>query len=198
MAQLPGQGFDADQEIDDGLLPDGHYLFEIVDSEYVERTKDDGTPYSYIKLVFDQVDGDTRIWQNFTYTNPNPTAVRIGRRDFKAVCKACGLSGMVGDTSILHGRRFTGEVYTEKGEQGYADKNQINKFSSPQSAQASGAPAPPAQQQTQQSWTPPAQQQQQPAPQQQPAQQQPAQQQPAQQPAPQQQPQNDPAAPWNQ
>jgi hypothetical protein len=145
MAQIPG-GYNADQEIpDDPTLPDGHYPFEIADSEYCSGAKEGSF---YIKLVFDGVKGSRsegcRIWQNYTHQNNNPTAVRLGHKAFKELCDAVGLAGVVTDTSQLHGRRVMGEIYTEKGTGGYADKNQFSGYLSANSAGATGAPPPPA------------------------------------------------------
>ncbi len=146
MAQIPGN-FDTDEEIqDEALLPNGNYLFEIVDSEYCVSKHNSSS--TYIKIVFDGIAGSPsdgcRIWQNFTHQNANPTAVRMGKKSFKKLCKAVGLGGKVSDTSQLHGRRVLGTTVIEKGSGGYADKNQFSDYLAANSAGSTGAPPPPS------------------------------------------------------
>lgn len=171
MAKIPGMN--VDEPVDDGCLPDGHYPFEVVDSEYVERVygqghKFEGQTYSYIKLTFDGIDGTpsqgVRIWCNYNWINPTASAVAMGKRAFQELCIACGLGGTVDDTNLLHGRRFIGEVYTEPASNGFGPKNQFNSYQSPTSGAATGAPPPPAP--AHQPPGPPSAQQQAPPPQQ--------------------------------
>lgn len=155
MAQLPGNGFDPSQTVDEPLLPDGEYLFEIVDSAFKEGGKQNST---YIALTCDGKKGTRaegeRIWQNFTYTNDNRAAVRMGQKSFKEICEAVGVTGPVRDTAVLHGRIFLGSVCTEKGTGGYSDKNQFTGYAPATGAAATGAPPVPPQQ-----YAPPQQQQ---------------------------------------
>jgi len=172
MAQLPGNGFDPSQPVDDDLLPDGEYLFEIVDSAF--KTSNNNSNATYIALTCDGKKGTRaegmRIWQNFTYSNDNPGAVRMGQRSFKAICEAVGVYRKVRDTAILHGRIFLGSVCTEKGTGGYSDKNQFTAYAPANGAAATGAPPVPPQQQYQppaapvQQYAPPAPQQEPQAP----------------------------------
>jgi len=144
MANLPGQGFNPGENFDDELLATGtSHVFEIVDSSYEQSKHKAGS--AYIKITFDGVKGMSseghRVWQNFTWENDNATAVRMGKRAFKALCEACGIMSVVTNTQVLHGRRVLCEVELEKGSGGFADKNQMVDYKPINGAAATGAPA---------------------------------------------------------
>ena len=54
--------------------------------------------------------------------------MKFGRRKFKDVCVACGITSPITDVAVLDGKRATLVVGIEKDESGqYPDKNRIRR-----------------------------------------------------------------------
>lgn len=104
-----------------------------------------------VAAEFAVTDGDQkgrRVFENFNVQNQNPDAVEIGLRMIKQLIIACGGSGSENLTAELiaglAGREFTGDVYVEKGNNGYNDANKIKAFSPKSGAIAPATPQPAA------------------------------------------------------
>lgn len=103
-------------------LPKGEYLAEVTNSEVVPTKRGDGM---ILKLTFDVLEGDykdRKIFASFNIANPSEKAQQIGRGQLKDLCIALGKSGIVNDSTELHGIPFRVRVKIETSE-GYAPRN---------------------------------------------------------------------------
>jgi hypothetical protein len=116
------------------LLPDDRYLAKITKTETKTTKNGKGT---YLSVTFEIIEGEFRsrkVWGQFTLTNPNESAVKIGRGQLSALCKACGKLGLVEESISIWEIPLIIKVGSEQSP-GYDKKNVVKSFYS-----ASGAP----------------------------------------------------------
>lgn len=105
------------------LLPKGWYLAQVIESE-MAPTKTGGR---MVKATFEVLDGDARgrkVWANYTWTNSNPEAQRIGRQQLGRLASCVGVEAL-GDTEELHFRPLMIKVGVKEGAGEYRDQNVI-------------------------------------------------------------------------
>jgi len=95
----------------------GNFHVEILESQYSNENGDD----KYLKR---------RIFIGLNLKNPNPKAMEFSQRELKSMCDAMGFDGELEDTDDLHGIPF-GFMLKVSKQEGYADKNEIKKYLSP-------------------------------------------------------------------
>ncbi len=82
-------------------LPEGDYEVEIIDSVFVENSKQTG---QFLKLTLKVLSGDGKgrqLFDNFNLVHVNPKAVEIAQSQFAALCRAVGVLSPA-DSSDLH------------------------------------------------------------------------------------------------
>jgi hypothetical protein len=121
-------------------LPEGKYEAVITDSDVRATRAGNG---SYIQLEFEIVSGEyrgRRLWGRYNIENPNPDAVRIGRSQFAAVCRAVNIPAPR-DTSELHNLSLILSVKCQKQRDSDDLENVIKGYESKTAAVAAPAPA---------------------------------------------------------
>lgn len=106
------------------LLPKGWYLAQVIESE-MAPTKTGGR---MVKATFEVLDGEARgrkVWANYTWTNSNPEAQRIGRQQLGRLASCVGVEAL-GDTEELHFRPLMIKVGVREGTGEYRDQNVIS------------------------------------------------------------------------
>jgi hypothetical protein len=127
-------------------IPAAWYRLMLVSSEIKPTNAGTG---KYINCMFEVVDGqykNAKIFAMFNIDNPNPQAVEIGRKQFSALCHACGIL-TVQATEQLHNIPFLAKVKVKAAEGGYDAKNEIAQYkhqSDPSAGQPGAAVAPAA------------------------------------------------------
>jgi hypothetical protein len=129
---------DAEVQSAPSLIPSGRQTLIVV-SVALKDTKD-GTGQYFNMLVSDVNSGATSF-QMFNMVNKNPVAQDIGRKEFSALFKACGLTGRVDQFTAenLTKRRFVADVSTKTDN--FGQKNVLRNFRS--EASETVAPATP-------------------------------------------------------
>ena len=114
----PTTGFDC--------VPAGDYDVVIMTSEM--KTTKDGSG-QYLKLEFAILNGqfqNRKIFTNLNLVNKNETAVKIGKANLSAICRALQVL-TPNDSSELHGKPMTVRVTIRKSDE-YDDQNEIRSF----------------------------------------------------------------------
>ena len=110
------------------VLPNGEYTVACTDA--IVKTTKTGNG-SYINAEFTIREGNhegRKLFQNFTLTNPNETAVNIGRGQIKSFLIASGATSFtLKSVSDLCGKTAIAKVAIEKSEE-YGDRNKITSF----------------------------------------------------------------------
>ena len=93
MSDFDGEAFNSQDvaPVDFQLLPDGWYQLALLSSEKKQTQKKDG---EYFALEFQVIAGRfarRKVWQNMTWKNKSDEAVRIGRGQLSAMCRAVGV-----------------------------------------------------------------------------------------------------------
>jgi hypothetical protein len=141
---------------DFGILPSGRYVAVITNTDIVDNRQQTG---KVLKVEYSIIDGEhanRKLWSNVNLSNANPEAERIGKGELSAICAACGVTGKLTDTAVLHDIPIVLSVSIRK-EAGYADSNVVKGWSTanvtgdapaaptrPQAPAAPRAPAPAA------------------------------------------------------
>ncbi len=85
----------------------------------------------YLKVTFEILDPEYAgrlLYHNLTLHNKNEEAVKIGRGQISALCKACGKTGISKDSSELHGKKLTLNLKIVPGSGEYGPQNKITGF----------------------------------------------------------------------
>ena len=87
-------------------VPAGDYKLALTDSEPVETKNRDG---KYLKCEYVVLEGPSKgrkIFQNLNLWNKNVTASEIAWRQLGDLCRACGISRDIKDSTELHNIPF--------------------------------------------------------------------------------------------
>jgi hypothetical protein len=147
--ELP-ETFDPSQEegTKSDLLPIGIYLAQIIEAAVTVPQSLDG--YS-INTTWEIIGGEyegRRVWQRIILQHSSGEAQKIGRREFKDLCDACGITQGFNSVEPLKFIQCKIRVGIEKDKNGvYDDKNKVTRVwpaskGPPISSQVS-APKPP-------------------------------------------------------
>jgi hypothetical protein len=120
------------------LIPDGTYTLMATEAEEKQAAKAGST---YLSVIFEFLEehAGRKIWQNFTMTNNSQKAQDIGHGQLKAWAMACNQPSS-NDSDQLLNVAFQAVIGTEKGNDGYADSNQIMNFKFKQEANTPSKP----------------------------------------------------------
>lgn len=131
MAKLP-EVFDTSAVEDDDFSPltAGSYICRVTGSEYKDTKAGTGT---YFKLELTVIGGEfnsRKLWTNINWTNPNQTAVDIGKKMMKQLCIAVGKPNGIEDTQELHGIPVSCKVAIKGDDTSpFGPQNIVKKFS---------------------------------------------------------------------
>ncbi len=137
--EVPDDG----KNFDDSPLPKGDYPVMAIASELKNTAAGNGKYIEFDLVVIEGEHKDRRLWLKINVENPNQQAVDIGKREYKRMHEAIGLSSST-RTEDLHNKPFVVRVGFGKGD--YADKNEIKGFKkyggtgAPVAAQSAPAP----------------------------------------------------------
>jgi hypothetical protein len=111
------------------LLPIGTYAAQITDATVRQPQSGDGY---YIALTWQITEGDHEgryVWQNITFQHRKAQAENIGRKQFKDLCDATGISEQVNDVSVFKFIPCQVKLGIERDKQGvYPDKNRVSRI----------------------------------------------------------------------
>lgn len=111
------------------LIPDGEYVFEIVSSS-LDDTKDKSGKILKLSTKIMQGKHTGRIvFCNLNLVNKSQKATEVAWKMFASLWTCLAFDTYPKDSTMLHGIPFLGLVVSEKGTNGYADKNVIKRFS---------------------------------------------------------------------
>lgn len=128
----PHAGFDP--------IPSGKYMLAVVNSELKPTAAGTG---EFIELEINVIDGEykgRKIWHRINWANPNQQAVKIGRAEMSALCRACNKLDAK-DTIELHDIPFCGTVGIEKRKDNGEPANVIKKCEPRAAMQSQAKPA---------------------------------------------------------
>ena len=107
-------------------IPAGKYTAVITDSE-MKPTKS-GTGH-YLELKFQIIDGPHKgrlLWARLNLDNPNPTAMKIAKRELSSICRAVGVL-TPNDSVELHNLPLLIDVRQKEGTDGVM-RNEIKGY----------------------------------------------------------------------
>jgi hypothetical protein len=116
---------DEDQALPDGhgdfdLVPKGTYRATIQRAEVKETDKG-----GHMVSVGFELDNGRWVWTNYNIRCASDKAEEIGRRDYGHLCKACGASSWVRDTSFFIGKPVSIRVGIKKSNYSGEDENVV-------------------------------------------------------------------------
>lgn len=120
-------------------IPPGYYRVAIVEASVKTTKAGTGT---YVNLKMQVLDGKHQnryVFERLTLTNPNETAVRIGREQLAMLCIAVG-KPEIEDTSELLNRPFRAKVAIESRRDDPAEKQNVVKGFSEWTGEGFAAP----------------------------------------------------------
>jgi hypothetical protein len=118
------------------LIPNGKYRATITSAEKLQSKAN--SQNHYLELVIEIDSQSSRIWDRLNLWNKNVNAVNASVSRLNQIASALGLQRVGDSDEILH-KQIGVEVGIDKGNNGYADKNNITKYFS-----AKDSDAPPA------------------------------------------------------
>jgi Protein of unknown function (DUF669) len=111
------------------VLSVGPYVAQVVDASVAQPKSGDGY---YIGLSWQVTEGEYEgryVFQRITFLHSNTQAVDIGRRQFKDLCVATGVSEQVKDVEVFKYIPCKLKVGIEKDKSGvYPDKNRVSRI----------------------------------------------------------------------
>ena len=130
MAELR-EGIDTDSIPDEGgfeLLEKDIYPARIEDTK-IKPTKKGNGEMLVVEYTISAGDYKGRkLWENLCLFHESKKAQNFARRRFKQLCRAVGITGVVDETTCLHGLELYLDVGVEPGSGGYGDKNCIDEY----------------------------------------------------------------------
>jgi hypothetical protein len=119
--------FDPATQEGNDLIPVGIYVAQVIEACVAQPLSGDG---HYIALTWQITEGEHEgryVWQNITFLHSSAQATRIGRKQFKDLCVATGISEQVSDVEVFKFTACDIRVGVETDKQGaYPDKNKVS------------------------------------------------------------------------
>lgn len=146
MAQLHFDPNQHEPESDFSAIPKDEYKFFISESSIQDAAKQ-GNQFLLLKVQI--LEGQYKgcvIFDRLNLVNSNPVAVDIANRRLSSICRACGITTAIVDSTQLHNIPMSGLVDIEE-DPGYPPKNIIKSYSTAKSAVAGANNRPPVQSQ---------------------------------------------------
>lgn len=117
-----------DNEINITPPPAGRYLFELVEVAVRSNSKNTGKIFKARAKIIEGEHAGKNVFINLNITHESAEAQKIGRGQFKSLCKACGVKGgYVENSSELFGKEFRATVKTENSPE-YGEQARIAYF----------------------------------------------------------------------
>jgi hypothetical protein len=124
------QAFDVEKEEGSSfdVLPPGKYNADLISAEVVSLKSGRGQAVAIRWAIYDGEHEGRWLFDQIIIQHDSPEAMKFGRRKFKDVCIACGITSPITDVGVLDGKRATLVVGIEKDKTGeYPDKNRIKR-----------------------------------------------------------------------
>jgi hypothetical protein len=119
--------FDPATQEGNDLIPIGIYAAQVIEACVAQPQSGDG---HYIALTWQITEGQHEnryIWQRITFLHSKEQAVRIGRKQFKDLCVATGISEQVSDVEVFKFIPCEIKVGIETDKRGeYPDKSKVS------------------------------------------------------------------------
>src|SRR5262249_54329969 len=100
------------------IIPKGHYVARVTDAIIKPYKSGKGQAVFLTWELMDEKYEGRKVWEQYTLSHENETAMRLGRQRFKDVCDACGLSQSFKDLTLLYGKPCTIWVRVEEDPNG--------------------------------------------------------------------------------
>jgi Protein of unknown function (DUF669) len=124
------QAFDVEKEEGSSfdVLPPGKYNADLMQAEVVQLKSGRGQAVSIRWCVYDGEHEGRWLFDNVIVQHDSPEAMKFGRRKFKDIATACGITAPITDVEVLVGKRAALVVGIEKDKAGeFPDKNRIRR-----------------------------------------------------------------------
>ena len=125
------QTFDVENEEGGGqfdVLPVGKYNADLMKVEVVTLKSGKGQAIQMNWCIYDGEYEGRWIFDQVIIQHESADAMKFGRRKFKDICVACGITSPIGDVEVLLHKRCAPDVGIEKDKTGeYSDKNRIRR-----------------------------------------------------------------------
>jgi hypothetical protein len=126
------EAFDVDAEQgspDFAPIPKGKYPATVTDAKAGMLKSGKGQA---VNVTVEIADGDyvgRLVWDRIIVAHVSPEAMKFGRRKFKDLADACGITGQITDLSVLLNKPLLVSVKIEEDESGeYAPKNRVTRY----------------------------------------------------------------------
>ena len=109
------------------VIPASEQTVCITESDMKNTKSGDG---QYLQCTLEVIEGTYRgrkVWLRLNLVNPNTTAVEIAERQLAELTRACGKQE-VSDSNELHDIPFVAVLKVRKGNDDYADSNEVTAF----------------------------------------------------------------------
>lgn len=117
-----------DNEINITPPPPGRYLFQLEEVGVKNNSKNTGKIFKARAKIIEGEHTGKNVFINLNITHESAEAQKIGRGQFKSLCKACGVKGgYVENSSELFERKFRASVKTDNTPE-YGEQARISYF----------------------------------------------------------------------
>jgi hypothetical protein len=125
------EAFDPETQEGNEILPVGWYEAQIIDTSVHQPNSGDGWQIALTWRITEGTYEGRLVWQRITFMHSSEQATKIGRRNFKDLCVATGISEQVTDVSVFKFISCRIRVGIQQDKQGvYPDKNQVSNVRS--------------------------------------------------------------------
>jgi len=126
------------------IIPKGHYVARVTDAIIKPYKSGKGQAVFLTRELMDEKYEGRKVWEQYTLSHENETAMRLGRQKFKDVCDACGLTESFKDLTLLYDKPCSVWIRIEEDKTGqYPDKNRVGRVKAITAKGSNGAAAAP-------------------------------------------------------
>lgn len=128
---------------DGAPLPAGLYPVEITNAEVKELSKKNGHGLNLEFTVIDGPHAKRKVWQLLCIVHENEQTQQIAQAQLSALCRACGINGVLDDTDMLFQRVLSVRTKIRPAQGDYGPKAEVSGYEpmGAASAQANSTPA---------------------------------------------------------
>jgi Protein of unknown function (DUF669) len=122
------------------LIPKGTYVARVADAVIKPYKTGRGQAVYLTWELMDEKYQGRKVWEQYTLSHENETAMKLGRQRFKDICDACGLTQSFRDLTLLYDKPCTIWVRIEEDRDGrYPPKNRVGRVKAITAKSAIGA-----------------------------------------------------------
>ena len=121
------------------IIPKGHYVARVVDAIIKPYKSGRGQAVFLTWELMDEKYEGRKVWEQYTLSHENETAMKLGRQKFKDICDACGVSQSFKDLTLLYDKPCLISVRVEEGDGQYPPKNEVGRVRAISAKGANGA-----------------------------------------------------------